>query len=300
MYDLITFGDPCIDYVYAVDDPWRGGGKMLGRYLGAFAGGTCANVACAGSAFGLTAAIVGRCPSGSEGEVQRSSLASFGVAQDLLAPVATERGSHAVIAIGRDGEKSLIYSPLDGAFAEQATIREALRHTRIGYCMAADFAHLSQAAQGTGAMIAADFDAAAGMLPGDFVVIRDQLDLIFINEIGFAALLGVPPDASSLCDLIGPRAALACCTGGGGVTWMIRRTDDGPVVVAVPALPAAVVDTTGAGDCFNAAFMAAYLQGAAPEAALARAMQAGALAVTRMGARGGFPRRAELDAAYPL
>jgi sugar/nucleoside kinase (ribokinase family) len=297
MFDLITFGDPCIDYVYSLGDPWREGGKMLGRYLGPFAGGTCANVACAASAFGLSTAIVGRCASGAEGALQRASLTSFGVAQDLLISVDVERGSHAIIAIGPDGEKSLIYSPLDGPIASQTEIWAALTQTRLAYCMAADFGVLAEAAKGAPARIAADFDAAAGLRPEGFAAIRDALDLIFINEIGFAALLGAEPDGATMPALLGPRATIACCTGGGGTTWMAVREAGAVSVTAVQARPATVVDTTGAGDCFNAAFLAAHLLGATPKAALDRAMTAGALAVTRMGARAGFPTRAELDKA---
>lgn len=50
-----------------------------------------------------------------------------------------------------------------------------------------------------------------------------------------------------------------------------------------PAVP--VVDTTGAGDAFLAAFLAAHLQGAAPGHALRRAVEAGALATRRLGGR---------------
>lgn len=300
MFDLVTFGDPCIDYVYALADPWRAGGKMLGHALGPFAGGTCANVACAAAGFGLSAAILGRCAGGAEGVLQRQSLSTFGVDQSLLEEVAVDRGSHAVIAIGPDGDKSLIFSPLPGIIATPDRVRAALGRTRMAYCMAADFALLAGPAQGVAARIAADFDAAAGMRPGDFGAIRDQLDLIFINEIGFAALLGMEPDADAMPALLGARATIACCTGGGGITWMAVREAKGISVTGMQALPTQVVDTTGAGDCFNAAFLAAHLQGASPDAALARAMQAGALSVTRMGARAGFPTRAELDAAYPL
>jgi ribokinase len=54
------------------------------------------------------------------------------------------------------------------------------------------------------------------------------------------------------------------------------------------------VDSTGAGDTFNAAF-AVFLHEGLP-AAVRKACAAAALSVTRLGARGGMPHPAEVDA----
>jgi sugar/nucleoside kinase (ribokinase family) len=59
----------------------------------------------------------------------------------------------------------------------------------------------------------------------------------------------------------------------------------GTVVAHVPAVPATPRDTTGAGDAFTGAFLAALLTGAAPEEAAAEGCRAGALAVERVGGR---------------
>ncbi|SMF46558.1 ribokinase [Pseudogulbenkiania subflava] len=61
-----------------------------------------------------------------------------------------------------------------------------------------------------------------------------------------------------------------------------------------PGLAVDVVDSTGAGDTFNAA-LAVFL-GLGIEVALKRAVAAGALAVTQPGARGGMPTAVQLDA----
>ncbi len=59
----------------------------------------------------------------------------------------------------------------------------------------------------------------------------------------------------------------------------------GDVVARVPATSVEAVDTTGAGDAFTGAFLAARLTGATAEKAVIEGCRAGAVSVGRMGAR---------------
>lgn len=63
----------------------------------------------------------------------------------------------------------------------------------------------------------------------------------------------------------------------------------GAVVARVRAVPATPRDTTGAGDAFTGAFLAALLGGAEPAKAAVEGCGAGALAVERVGGRPGRP-----------
>jgi ribokinase len=65
----------------------------------------------------------------------------------------------------------------------------------------------------------------------------------------------------------------------------------------VPSIAVDAVDTTGAGDAFNGALASAVAEGRSIDDAVRRAVVAGALATTRVGAREGMPRVAELEAA---
>jgi ribokinase len=58
-----------------------------------------------------------------------------------------------------------------------------------------------------------------------------------------------------------------------------------------------VVDTTGAGDCFNGVLAAGLFEGLEVEDAVRRAVVAASVSVTRAGAREGMPTRAEIAAA---
>ena len=64
----------------------------------------------------------------------------------------------------------------------------------------------------------------------------------------------------------------------------------------VPAFPVKVVDTTAAGDCFNAAFALALTRGNAPAAAARYGAAAAAISVTRAGAQPSLPSASEVEA----
>ncbi len=65
--------------------------------------------------------------------------------------------------------------------------------------------------------------------------------------------------------------------------------------LSVPAIAVRVVDTTGAGDCFTAAYAVAMLEDMPVSAGLAFACTAAALCVTKKGALPSMPTRREVD-----
>jgi ribokinase len=70
---------------------------------------------------------------------------------------------------------------------------------------------------------------------------------------------------------------------------------DGVRIWAVPAERVSTVDSTGAGDAFNGALAAAIAEGRPLAEAVHRAVAAGALATTHVGAREGMPTALELE-----
>ena len=64
----------------------------------------------------------------------------------------------------------------------------------------------------------------------------------------------------------------------------------------MPAFPIAVVDTTGAGDSFDAGYLDAFLRGAAPRECLRRASACGALSTRGSGGTATQASREEVDA----
>ncbi|MEL3971734.1 ribokinase [Rossellomorea oryzaecorticis] len=73
------------------------------------------------------------------------------------------------------------------------------------------------------------------------------------------------------------------------------RYHDGSGEHLVPSFPVKVVDTTGAGDTFNAAFGTAIAEGRDLKESLRFANRAASMSVTGFGAQGGMPTREEVE-----
>lgn len=73
------------------------------------------------------------------------------------------------------------------------------------------------------------------------------------------------------------------------------RYHDGEKEVLIPSYQVEAVDTTGAGDTFNAAFAVALAEGEGFSDSIRFANRAASLSVTKFGAQGGMPTRAAVE-----
>jgi ribokinase len=78
------------------------------------------------------------------------------------------------------------------------------------------------------------------------------------------------------------------------------RYYDGKQEVVVPTFKVNAIDTTGAGDTFNAAFAVALAEGKSLQNSVKFANRAASLSVTKFGAQGGMPTRAEVEGSLWL
>jgi len=109
-------------------------------------------------------------------------------------------------------------------------------------------------------------------------------DHVLINDKELAGFAGNPDEAAALAEiagLISADTALAVKCGGRGALCV----QPGTSVVHVPTQTADVMDTIGAGDAFNAGYLAAIARGLPPD----RAVRAGCRVATAVVSH--FPRR---------
>jgi ribokinase len=128
-----------------------------------------------------------------------------------------------------------------------------------------------------------------------FAALLPLIDLLIVNE-GEAGRLGGAGDPEVVAHALRRAGvgAVALTLGARG-SLFVDETGE----IRTPALPARVVDTTGAGDAFAGVLVGGlYHRRLAPAPALAAATAAAALTVQRPGAASAFPSRQEIDAIF--
>ncbi len=117
-----------------------------------------------------------------------------------------------------------------------------------------------------------------------------HLDVLLPNRREAVALAGAPDAHRAAAELAAQGPLVVVKDGSAGA---FATTPDGEVT-EVAAEPVASVDTTGAGDTFDAAFLDAWLDRVPLSDSLRRAVRAGALAVTARGGTTAQPTRDQL------
>ncbi|MFJ5777173.1 carbohydrate kinase family protein [Streptomyces sp. NPDC093094] len=127
--------------------------------------------------------------------------------------------------------------------------------------------------------------ASAGFLKGlgaeRCLALLESVDVLLPSRDEACLLTGLPDAVDAAAELSRHVPLVVAKQGAAGA--LVARS--GTVQARVPAAPATPCDTTGAGDAFTGAFLAALLTGAGPEDAAAQGAQAGARAVERVGGR---------------
>ena len=119
----------------------------------------------------------------------------------------------------------------------------------------------------------------------------EETDLFFPNEVEALALTRAQTPEQALRALANDRTLTVVKLGRQGCFAMRDRH-----LLHQPAFPVKPVDTTGAGDSFNAGFLHAWLQKLSLPDCLRLGAACGALSTLKAGGTGGQPDERELEA----
>jgi ribokinase len=283
---IVVVGSANMDIVVRVGRHPGPGETVIAHDHGTHHGGKGANQAVAAARLGGDVHFVGCVGDDEAGVELRSSLAHEGVDVGHLASaggpsgialVTVDEDGENAIVVGRGANASLALTDGDRTLISRADV--VVSQLEIPLRVVVDAAG---AATGTFVLNAAP----ARPLPPE---LTEAVDVLVVNEHELTVVAG----GTSVPSVRGLGIETVVVTLGARGAQVVTPWDIG----YIPALEVPVMDTTGAGDAFCGALAAALDEGRDVFEAAARAVAAGGLAVTRVGARAGMPTTEDLDRA---
>jgi sugar/nucleoside kinase (ribokinase family) len=301
-FDLLVVGEMNADLLVSGADvePEFGQVEKLVSHATLAVGSSSVITACAAARLGLRVAFAGVVGDDAIGRFMTESLEAHGVdARGCRVDSALETGL-SVVFVDTSGERGRAILTAPGAMTALqardvgAPLLAAARHVHCGGYflqpgLQGGLPELFAAARRTGATCSLDpnWDP-AGMWDAGIREAIAQCDVFLPNEAELLRIARTGDVDAALDELARPGLTVAVKRGRDGGEWC---RDGVRLRLSAPAVD--VVDTTGAGDAFDAGLLHGFLADAAPERQLALAVACGALSTRALGGVASQPDLAE-------
>ena len=300
--EVVVVGSINLDLVVDVETIPVAGETVLGGDLRRIPGGKGANQAVAAARLGRRVAMVGRVGDDDAGSILRAALTSAGVDTTNLRTNHDTPSGTALIAVGADGDNTIVVSPGANGRFSAADVVEAAEVVGAAAVVLLQLEVPLEAVEAAvscarGLVVLNPAPAPAAPLPPD---VLDRVDVLVPNQTELATMAG-HAGLSAIGD-VDPATAVALARGLPVAAVVVTLGAAGAMVVTpteathVPAPAVEPVDTTAAGDAFCAALADALVDGADLVGAARWAVRVGAAATLRPGAQPSLPTRAEVGA----
>jgi sugar/nucleoside kinase (ribokinase family) len=294
VWDLLVVGRPTVDVMFSGLPEWPALDKDLDADGFGLCAGTTFNTPAAANRLGLRVAYVATLGNDALSRLILDEFESEGLPRDFVE--IEDRPMPAIsVALNLDGERGFV-----SYWGEDATYDPALDRRALAVAATIDARHvhlyadaapeLERLGRERGMTVSLDaFDGPWWVSPRPVAAVLEHTDVLFANE-AEAKAMARTTDLETAVERLG---ALCPCVA-------VKRGPAGAVGIrdgmraAVPADPVAAVDTTGAGDCFNAGFLFGWLAGLDLEASLTLGVICGTRATTDYGGYRGCPRDDEI------
>jgi sugar/nucleoside kinase (ribokinase family) len=290
MADLVSIGDCNPDLVLSGGDlvPAFGQREQLVERAALTIGGSAAIMACGAARLGVATALIAVVGTDPLGDYVVGAVRDRGVDVSGIRRSAAATGITVLLSRGDDRAILTATGAMADLTAADVTTGHlaGARHLHIAsYFLLAGLQpglpEVVAAARAAGATVSLDpQDDPAGRWKSGLPELLPHLDVLFVNEHEGAAL-----DTSASRLVVVKRGTR------GAAAWTDGRE------VTCPPVAVDSVDATGAGDSFDAGFLAAWLGGAELADALALGCACGALSTRAAGGTDAQPTRAEAEAA---
>jgi sugar/nucleoside kinase (ribokinase family) len=300
---VLCSGNIVYDTLVSVAEEPRWGAASFADRLEYHVGGNGANTSIALATLGATVRLLGAIGRDPQGKFVLETLRRAGVDTGAIttsdAPTAAS-----VVIVNPAGDRKLLHRP----GASVAAFRHALEFTPA---ITGGMSHYHQGsiftmpglrdhaaptlARARAAGLATSLDTnwdPDGRWMTDLAPCFEHLDFIFMNQDEARMTTGKTTASQAAAELLrrGVRTAVLKLGAQGCAIYTSSRE------LVCPAFKVEAKDTTGAGDCFVGAFLAALLEAAPLSEAGQFANAVAALAIQRLGGAAGAPSRPEVDA----
>ncbi len=288
-------GSANLDLVVEVPRVPLVGETVLGSDLARIPGGKGANQAVAAARLGRSVAMIGRVGGDEGGRMLRDALETDGVDTSHLATTPDVPNGVALIAVGSDGDNSIVVSPgangrLSVADVEAASdVLGAATVTLLQLEVPVDAVTAAAEIAG-GTVVLNPAPAPSAPLPARLL---EAVDVIVPNQTELALLAGHhgPVDVATAADLAGRLPVPTAVVTLGALGALAVSEGDVTHVEAPEVTP---TDTTAAGDSFCAALADALVRGEPIVEAVHWAVRVGAATTLRAGAQPSLPTAVEV------
>jgi sugar/nucleoside kinase (ribokinase family) len=293
-FDLIVIGDCNPDVLVVGSDvtPAFGQEEKLVDSMSLVVGGSASITALAAARLGLRVALVAAIGTDAAGNFMLGELASAGVDTRSM-PVRADLPTGMTVALSRGDDRAILTAPgAIGALTRADVPADLLARTRhvhvssyflLERSLGPDLADVLAGARAAGVTTSLDtnWDPAGTWGAEFFPDVLAQTDLLLPNEAEAERLAGAATLPEAVASLTKAGGRIVVKLGARGALY----ADGLRQYVATPP-PMTPVDTTGAGDCFNAGLLTGLLRGFEPAEALALACATGALSTQAVGGSG--------------
>lgn len=301
-YEVVGVGDADVDIYLDVPQLPGRDEKVAATAAAWYPGGMVANFLVALRRLGTPCCFHGPIGADAFGRMVQANFAREGVATDGL--IVKPHGStyYCVVLLDASGEKALVIAPTDCISPmpddiDPATIARARHLHTAGIQMDAAL-RAARIAKEHNLEVSLDVEPSDRGESAQLAELLALTDILFVNHRALAQLTGLDLPSAALPSLLARGPRTVCVTAGARGAWI--GTHDG--TWHIPAFPVPIVDSTGAGDTFAAAFVYGYRAGWSPPTSARFATAVAALIIGQRGGHHGAPSRdaiASFLAAHP-
>lgn len=304
-FDVLVLGEINPDVIVRAVDPRPQFGQveLLVDTIDLVVGSSSAIFACGAARLGLRVAFVGVVGDDAMGRFMLDTMRTHGIDVSACRVDGVVPTGVSVILAG-DTDRAILTAPGTVPLLREDDVPAALldraRHLHVGSVFLLDalrpqLAELFASARRAG--ITTSFDCnwdPGGTWDGGLGPILAQTNVFLPNAAEAQRITGRESidEAALALAALGPWVVAVKC----GADGALAADPDG-AITRMPAIAVDTVDTTGAGDSFDAGFLAAWLAGRPLRDCLAVGVACGSLSTRRVGGTAGQPTLAEAEAA---